>query len=292
MEGFFYSSLFVYPAVGASAFLVSYLWADRIVEGLRYRSLGQREEVMRLMRLMYIETDETRVTRLMLIMSFGPGALIFLALWPSVWSGLLFGGIFVVAGWSLPKTIIQSLWERRCGVIVDQMVDGMTIMSNGVKSGLSPQQAMERVAENLANPIAQEFQTVLQEIRLGSSLQDALNKLGMRVPRPDVQMFVTSINILQETGGNMAETFLTINFTIRERQKIEKKIDALTAQARTQGTIISMVPFVLLLVMGIADPTMVKPLFTTIPGIIALLMVLALQTIGGMMIRRIAKIQV
>lgn len=292
MEGFFYSSLFVYPAVGASAFLVSYLWADRIVEALRYRSLGQREEVMRLMRLMYIETDETRVTRLMLIMSFGPGALIFLALWPSVWSGLFFGGIFVVAGWSVPKTIVQSLWERRCGVIVDQMVDGMTIMSNGVKSGLSPQQAMERVAENLANPIAQEFQTVLQEIRLGSSLQDALNKLGMRVPRPDVQMFVTSINILQETGGNMAETFQTINYTIRERQKIEKKIDALTAQARTQGLIISMVPFVLLLVMGIADPAMVKPLFTTIPGVIALLMVLALQTIGGMMIRRIAKIQV
>lgn len=292
MEGFFYSSLFVYPAVGASAFLVSYLWADRIVEGLRYRSLGQREEVMRLMRLMYIETDETRVTRLMLIMSFGPGALIFLALWPSVWSGLLFGGIFVVAGWSVPKLIVQSLWERRCGVIVDQMVDGMTIMANGVKSGLSPQQAMERVAENLANPIAQEFQTVLQEIRLGSSLQDALNKLGMRVPRPDMQMFVTSINILQETGGNMAETFQTINYTIRERQKIEKKIDALTSQARTQGLIISMVPFVLLLVMGIADPAMVKPLFTTIPGVIALLMVLALQTIGGMMIRRIAKIQV
>ena len=289
---FFKSSGLVYPAVAISTFAVAYMWADRAVEWLRRRRLGQREEVMRLMELMFIETDQRRVTRLMLALSFGTGTLVFLALWPAIWPGTVVGAAFVIAGWSVPKMIMRALWERRCGTFVDQMVDGMTIMSNGVKSGLSVQQGMERVAENLANPISQEFSMVLNQMRLGRGLQDSLNDLGMRIPRPDVQMFVTSVNILQETGGNMAETFQTINYTIRERQKIEKKIDALTSQARMQGLIITMVPFVILVVFAVVDPSMVKPLFTTLPGVLILMAMLVLQTIGGLMIRKIAKIDV
>jgi tight adherence protein B len=184
------------------------------------------------------------------------------------------------------------MWERRCSTFVDQMVDGMTIMANGLKAGLSVQQSMERVVENLQNPISQEFGLVLSQMRLGRSLQDSLNDLGMRVPRPDVQMFVISINILQETGGNLAETFQTINYTIRERQKIEKKIDALTAQARTQGVIISIVPFAILAGMSLMAPAMVKPLFTTFVGAIMLLGVVFLVVIGSFMIRKVAKIEV
>jgi tight adherence protein B len=166
------------------------------------------------------------------------------------------------------------------------------LMANGVKAGLSVQQCMERIQENLANPISQEFGLVLSQMRLGRGMSEALNDLGMRIPKPDVQMYVTSVNILSETGGNMAETFQTITFTIRERQKIEKKIDALTAQGVTQGVIITLIPFGLLAVFAIVDPAYVRPLFTTTLGFIALFMMLALQTIGGIMIKKIVKIQV
>jgi tight adherence protein B len=123
-------------------------------------------------------------------------------------------------------------------------------------------------------------------------MTDALNDLGMRIPRPDVQMFVTSVNILSETGGNMAETFQTITFTIRERQKIEKKIEALTAQGITQGVIITLIPFGLLAVFYIVDPTYVQPLFNTTLGLLALAAMVTLQVIGGVAIKKIVKIQV
>lgn len=283
---------FVIPAVAGSIFLIAYLWSERILTWLHDRSLGQREEVLRLLELMFVETDTGKVTTMMMVSSFGLGALFFLALWPNLIAGAIIGSAVTIAMWSVPKFVIQALYEKRCGAFVDQMVDGMTLMANGVKSGLSVQQCMERIQENMPNPISQEFGLVLSQMRLGRGMTEALNELGMRIPRADVQMFVTSVNILSETGGNMAETFQTITYTIRERQKIEKKIEAMTAQGVTQGVIITCIPFVLMGVFYMLDPSYVQPLFTTTIGIIALVVMLGLQTIGGLMIRKVVKINV
>ncbi|MEL4382797.1 type II secretion system F family protein, partial [Shewanella algae] len=89
---------------------------------------------------------------------------------------------------------------------------------------------MERVVENMKGPLPDEFGLVLNKIRFGMATEQSLVEFAERVPRPDVQMFVTAVNILKETGGNLAETFTTIVTTVRERQKVEKKIEALTAQ--------------------------------------------------------------
>ncbi len=282
----------VFPAIGILVFIVCYLMSDRILNWFHRRSLGQREEVLRLLELMFVETDRTKVTRTMLLLSFGIGALVFIACWPNILAGFLLSGVVTMVGWTVPKNVVSYLWNQRCGKFVDQMVDGMTIMSNGVKAGLSVQQSMERVVENMPNPMSQEFALVLSQMRLGRSMEEALNELGTRLPRPDVQMFVTAVNILQETGGNMAETFQTIVYTVRERQKVEKKIEALTAQGLMQGVIITLVPFFLLMVTWIIDPGFVRPLFNTFLGLLALLVMLTLQVIGGIMIRKIVKINV
>ena len=81
-------------------------------------------------------------------------------------------------------------------------------------------------------------------------------------------------------------------YTIRERQKIEKKIDAMTAQGVTKGIIITLIPFALLVAFAVIDPTYVEPLFSTALGLFALFIMLALQVIGGLMIRKVVKIQV
>jgi tight adherence protein B len=282
----------IIPLVAILVFVVAYLWSERIIVWLRDRSLGQRTEVLRLMELMFVETDEKKVTLMMTSASFGLGALFFLVFWPNVLIGAIIGGAVTIAMWSVPKVIFQYLWEKRCGAFTDQMVDGMTLMANGVKAGLSVQQCMERVKDNMPNPISQEFGLVLSEIQVGRGMSDALNDLGMRIPRPDVQMFVTCVNILSETGGNLAETFQTITYTIRERQKIEKKIEAMTAQGIAQGVIITLIPFALLATFAIIDPAYVEPLFSTALGIFALFIMLALQVIGGLMIRKVVRIQV
>lgn len=292
MPSFLLNPWFVIPAVAICVFLIVFAFADRAINFLYRRSLGQREEVMKILKLMSVEVDERQVTWAILLISFGMGGLFFILFWPNVFLGFLFGGTVTIAGWSIPLLVVRYLYERRCTLFVDQMVDGLTIMANGIKSGSNAMQSMERVIEIMGNPISQEFRQVITQHQFGQSFEDALLDLGERIPRPDVQMFVTAINILKETGGNLAETFETIVTTVRERQKVEKKIQALTAQGLMQGIIVTSIPFILAAVFLVIDPNYIKPMFSTTLGLVLLFAMLGLQIIGGVLIKKIVTIKV
>ncbi len=289
---FLYGPFVMSVVIGICVFIFFYLRIESIIGFLQRRSLGQRDEVMRLLRLMNAPADEKKITWIMLMMSFGLGLLLFFVFWPKIIIGLLFGVTVTVAGWSLPLLVVRSLYESRCTKFVDQMVDALTIMGNGIKAGSNISQSMERVSEIMSNPIRQEFREVLTKQQFGQSLEEALTDLGTRIARPDVQMFVTAVNILKETGGNLAETFTTIVLVIRERQKIEKKIQAMTAQGLMQGLIVTMVPFVLAIIFYLMDPAFIKPMFNTTLGLILCFVILVLQIIGGIVIRKIVTIKV
>lgn len=283
---------FLYPVFFICIFLFCYIWADRLLQWIYRHSLGQRDEIFALMDRMFVDTDKQKVSRMIWALSGGLGIIGFIICWPNLIAGVIVGLILSLVGWNAPKMILRQLFEKRCNRLVAQMVEGLTIMANGISSGLSITQSMERVVDNLGNPISQEFGLVLSQVRLGQTVEDSLINLAERIPRADVQMFVTAINILKETGGNLAETFSTIVVTIRERQKVERKIEALTAQGLMQGIIITLVPLVLLAVMFVISPAYVKPLFTTTLGIILMLVAVTLQIIGGLVIRKIVKIKV
>lgn len=292
MQKLIFSEWLVIPLVGFCAGIILYQWEAQLATWLSTKSIGQRDEMFRRLDAMFVEIDKQKITLLIYVMSFGLGLVCFLLLWPHVLIGLTMGGIVGILGWHLPLLYVRQQQEKRATLFVDQMVDGLTIMANGIKAGLSITQAMERVVDNLGDPIAQEFGLVLSQIRIGRSVEEALLDLAVRVPRPDVQMFVTAINILKETGGNMGETFETIVTTIRERQKVEKKIQAMTTQGMMQGLIITSVPFLILLGFALLDPSYIKPLFTDPKGIGLLFLMITLQVIGGLMIRSIVSIKV
>lgn len=288
-----YSNDFIFIAVVAACiFIFCYLMSDKIIDFMYRKTMGQREELYKLMDAMYLDTDRRKLTISLYLLSYGLGFIVFLLLWPNIFAGLFMGVLVAIAGWSLPKTFLQRMWEKRCSRVVEQMVDGMVIMANSVKAGLSVSQGMERVIENMNGPLPQEFELVLNRVRLGASLEDALNEFGERIPKPDVQMFVTAVNILKETGGNLAETFTTITVTIRERQKVEKKIEAMTTQGINQARIISSVPFGLLLMFLITDPAFVMPMFTRPLGWFALFLMIGLMVIGGVLMKKIVTIKV
>jgi tight adherence protein B len=288
----FKNNWFVFPVFGLCVFFAVYFWADKVLVKLHEKSLGKKSDIMKYMKLLGMEVDEKKVTLMLLSVSFGLGFLFFLAALPNFTAGVVIGISFGIMGFQLPPIIFKSLYEKRCGAFVDQMVDGLTIMANGIKSGSNPQQAMQRVVEIMGQPISSEFGQVITQTQFGQSFEEALNDLGERIPRPDVQMFVVAINILKETGGNMSETFTTIVTTIRERQKLEKKIAAMTAQGIMQGIIVTSIPFVLLGVFYALDPSHIEPMFNTTMGLLMLAGMLVLQIIGGVMIKKIVTIKV
>ncbi len=286
------NEVFLIPLFGFAIFVFAYTVADKVYAFLYNKTVGSREEILELLDKMYVDVEEKKLTMILVLVSFGLGFVVFLLTWPHLLVGLLIGTVVVITGWVLPKIFVNMAWERRCTQLTDQMVDGLTIMGNSVKAGQSLSQALERVVENTTGPLAQEFNLILNKIRLGMAVEEALNEFGERIPKPDVQMFVTSVNILKETGGNLAETFQTIVLTIRERQKVEKKIQALTAQGTMQAIIISLVPFVLMVVFLLVDPNYIMPLFTRPLGWFILVVMLALQTIGLVVMKKIVSIKV
>ncbi len=289
---FFRYDWVTFPLIGLTVFFVAYFWADKFLVKIFEKSIGKKSQVMMHMKMLGMDVDEKKVTRLLLMSSFGLGFLFFMMAWPSVSVGAFLGISAGIVGFQLPPFIFKSMYEKRCGVFVDQMVDALTIMANGVKSGSNPQQAMQRVVEIMGNPVSAEFGQVIRQTQFGQSFEEALTDLGERIPRPDVQMFVTAINILKETGGNMSETFETIVSTIRERQKLEKKIAAMTAQGVMQGIIVTCIPFVLMGVFFFIDPTFIQPMFSTTLGLVLLAAMLGLQIMGGLMIKKVVTIKV
>ncbi|MNJ93524.1 Bacterial type II secretion system protein F domain protein [compost metagenome] len=289
---FLFNEWIMIPVFGACIFTIVLLWADKAIAFLHKKSLGKREEILHLLQIMGTDVDKKRITVLMLLLSFGLGILAFFAFWPNLIMGAFFGCSITIAGWQVPLLLVKMIYNQRCTKFTDQMVDGLTIMANGIKAGSNPQESMKRVVEIMGNPMSQEFAQVLYQMQVGDSFESALNDLGDRIPRPDVQMFVTAINILKETGGNLAETFATIVTTIRERQKVEKKIQALTAQGLMQGIIVTMIPFILMGVFLVVDPNFIKPMFNTTLGLVLLFAMLGLQIIGGVVIKKIVTIKV
>lgn len=283
--------LFV-PIFGLVVFFSVYFWADKLFVKLYDKSLGKQNDIMRYMKLLGMEVNEKKVTAMLLSVSFGLGFLFFLLAWPNIGVGLVMGVSFGIMGFQLPPLIFKALYEKRCNAFVDQMVDALTILANGVKAGSNPQQSMQRVVEIMGQPISSEFGQVLTQTQFGQSFEEALNDLSERIPRQDVQMFVVAVNILKETGGNLSETFQTIVSTIRERQKLEKKISAMTAQGIMQGIIVTSIPFVLGVVFFVLDPNHIIPMFTTTMGWMMIIGMLVLQLIGGFMIKKIVTIKV
>jgi len=273
-------------------FILTYQYNQRLLEWLRFQSIGTRDYIVEKLSQMFIEIAPEKILLALLFLSFGMGAIIFILFIPNWVPGFLFAGLATVVGWKAPAPIVDMMYRRRVKKFVLQMVDALSLMSNGMKSGLSVVQAIGLVVSECPDPIRQEFNLVLSENRLGVSLEDSLLNLSKRIRADDVEMFVTSVNILKETGGNLAETFDTIVLTIRDRIKVEKKIESMTAQGFYQAMIVGFIPTALGVVFYMNDPEFMDPILHTTIGWIVIFVVLLLQFLGIFVALKVVKINV
>ena len=102
----------------------------------------------------------------------------------------------------------------------------------------------------------------------------------------------TSVGIAAEVGGNLAEVFDRIAFTIRERRRIEGRIDALTAQGKIQGLMVALIPILMMVAINYLDPDMLTPLWTTVYGYITLGVMAVMEGLGYFFVRKITNIEV
>lgn len=278
--------------VGIAIFVIAYHYMQRFLDWLRFQSLGTRDYIVEKCGMMFIDVTPNKVLAWLVGASVGPFVIVFLVFLPKVIPGLIFGTLAAIVGWKLPKPIVNFLYQRRIDKFNMQMVDGLGLMSNAMKSGLSVVQSLSIVVEQMPNPMSQEFNLVLSENKVGVSVEEAFDNLAKRVACEDVDMFVTSVNILKETGGNLAETFDTIVYTLRERLKVEAKIKAMTQQGYLQGMILLCIPPLLGVYFAFSEPGFMDPMFNSPAGWVILTVVIGLEICAYFTIKKIMKVDV
>lgn len=286
-------SVTVILASGLCFFLASYLpfafWEEYV---WRQKILGTRDNLKKEYEDIFKMRSDTEVLKEILIWGFLLSLFSFIVM-PGKILGTFTAIFMFFIGIKLPLTLTRSFTrKRRIARFTAQMVDALTLMANGLRSGLNVPQTLQIVVDEMPAPVNQEFGLVLDQNRIGVPLEVAFENLAKRINTEEIYIFSTSVNILRETGGNMAETFDTIVKTIRERMKLAKKIDALTAQGRTAGLIVGMVPFGTAGMMYLIDPEFIRPLFTTIPGFLIILVVIGLVAAGLFIINKMVQIKV
>jgi tight adherence protein B len=197
-----------------------------------------------------------------------------------------------IFGFFLPMILVKYYRRRRIKKFNVQLVDALQAMANAFKAGLTFPQAIEHVAREGMPPLSQEFGLFVKEVKLGVPLEEALVNMAKRVGSDDLELVVVSTNIARQLGGNMAEMFETISSTIRERFRLEGKIDALTSQGKMQGWIVASMPLLLGLVLNQMRPDLMGPMLDHMFGYILVAVIAVMEALGIFIIRRIVNIDV
>jgi len=196
-----------------------------------------------------------------------------------------------IFGFFLPMLTVKHYRRRRIRRFNAQLVDALQAMSNAFKAGLTFQQSLEQVSRDSLPPLQQEFGLFVKEAKLGVPLE-ALNNMSRRVGSDDLELVATSTNISRQLGGNMAEMYETLSGTIRERFRLEGKIDALTAQGKLQGWVVSAMPLILGVVLNYMRPDLMQPMLDHYFGYILVLVIIVMEILGVLLIRRITNIDI
>ncbi|MAE62271.1 MAG: hypothetical protein CMJ49_13060 [Planctomycetaceae bacterium] len=236
-----------------------------------------------------------------LLLSIAPRTAMVLTVIEVLGAGLILGVVldgvfwFVIGaglGLAVPHVLLRHLETKRRERLEDQLVDGITTMSAAVRAGLNLVQSIELIKQNHAAPMRQEFEELLKEYELGVDLNQALMNTSNRIGSSYYRLWFGAIAAHRERGGDVGESLDRIADSIREIQRLEGRLRALTAQGRNQAWMMALMPVVILLILYMIAPQDTSRLFSEPVGRLLLLAAAGLILIAITWIRRIMSVDI
>ena len=151
-------------------------------------------------------------------------------------------GAFIGIG--LPHFVIGKLIQRRVNKFTSKFPDAIELMVRGLRSGLPISETIGIVAGEIQEPVATEFRSVSDKMKLGRTMEAALQETANRLGTPEFQFFVIALQIQRETGGNLAETLSNLADVLRKRAAMKLKIRAMSSESKASAYIIGALPFI------------------------------------------------
>jgi len=192
----------------------------------------------------------------------------------------------------LPMVYLRRRHGKRVKAFTDQLADVLTMLTGGLRAGYGLVQALDLLSRQMPAPASQEFARVVRSVSLGLPVQQALREMAERVDTDDLDLVVTAITAQYEMGGNLAQTLETISETVRDRLRMLREIQVMTAQQRFTGYFLAVWPVLLTIAMFFINPGYIKQLFA--PGWIRIAPIAAavMEILGFLVMKKIVDIEV
>ncbi len=166
------------------------------------------------------------------------------------------------AGAGLPHFFVSSKIKGRAAKFNHLFPDALDLMVRGLRSGLPITESLQIVSKEIGNPVGMEFRMIGDKIRIGKTMDQALNDAADRVATPEFRFFIITLAIQRETGGNLAETLGNLSDILRKRVQVKLKIKAMSSEAKASAYIVGSLPFIMFAILNVSNAEYMAGFFT------------------------------
>jgi tight adherence protein B len=193
---------------------------------------------------------------------------------------------------SFPYLYVRTKRRKRLAEIEAQLPEALDFLARSMRAGHAFSISLEMLGQESPDPLGQEFRVLFNEQNLGAPVDVALQNFSDRIPLLDIRMFVSTVLLQRQTGGNLSEILIRLAYIIRERFKLKGQVKAASAHGRMTAMILSILPLFMLLALPIVAPGYLSGMAADPDGKWMIAGAIVAQLLGYYIMRRIVDIKV
>ena len=199
-------------------------------------------------------------------------------------------GLFIGTG--LPHLAVKFLIKKRTDGFNAKFPDAIDLLVRGLRSGLPVTETLGVVAQEVPGPVGVEFKGIVERIKIGNPMEDALQETADRLGIPEFNFFCITLAIQRETGGNLAETLSNLADVLRKRSQMKLKIRAMSSESKASAYIVGSLPFIVFGMVWWINPAYINPFFSDDRLIVTGLGGLVWMSIGAFIMAKMVSFEI
>ena len=224
--------------------------------------------------------------------SLGLGLVITIIVFIKSHAALLSLGAGVVIGGGLPHMVVNFFVKKRANAFTTKFPDAIELLVRGLRSGLPVTETLGVVASEVPGPVGQEFKLITDRIKVGKTMEDALQDTADRLNMPEFNFFCITLAIQRETGGNLAETLSNLSDVLRKRAQMKLKIRAMSSESKASAYIVGSLPFMVFIMIWFVNPKYIGGFFTEDRLIVAGLGGMVWMSLGAFIMAKMVSFEI
>jgi tight adherence protein B len=224
--------------------------------------------------------------------SLGLGLFITVIIYLKSHAALLSLGAGIVIGGGIPHMVVNHFVKKRVNNFTTKFPDAIELLVRGLRSGLPVTETLGVVASEVPGPVGQEFKLITDRIKVGKTMEDALQDTANRLNMAEFSFFCITLAIQRETGGNLAETLSNLSDVLRKRAQMKLKIRAMSSESKASAYIVGALPFMVFIMIWFVNPKYIGGFFTEDRLIVAGLGGLVWMSIGAFIMAKMVSFEI